>query len=430
MTYIDGSEILEEIARAVAAGADWPSSNATELPLLQPALAIARRMQRIFRLPVPDAPGLAFVGGQFDAATFEPSATGSGSVSVAGSSMEPMRAFLSCICEAVEYVSQLKAPEHDCIFDTAGNLATGLEHGQLTALLAGMGADPAIAAAQMHWIAATNISEGEKVLLPASLCLRNTDGAGRRDPSVKLSTGCGAGPTRATAMLHGLLELVERDAVAMWWLGGRRGKALACGAESEAADYMAQLRQQSSGRTSWLLDISTDLAIPSVAALSHDADGRGLAFGFAARLSFEEAAKAAIRELCQMELGLHLLSLKLHQQGAAALNSADKLYLRRACDLDVGGCALLHPKPGPGQSHAAFVATGNDAARHLARHLGQHGITAFWADMTRPALAIPAGKALAIGLQPYPSGIVSARLQRQIDETGGGFGLSDGVELM
>ena len=30
------------------------------------------------------------------------------------------------------------------------------------------------------------------------------------------------GATPAEARLHGVLELVERDAVALWWLGGRR----------------------------------------------------------------------------------------------------------------------------------------------------------------------------------------------------------------
>ena len=55
---------------------------------------------------------------------------------------------------------------------------------------------------------------------------------------------------------------------------------------------------------------------------------------------------------------------------------------------------------------------------------------AFWADLTRPDLGIPAVRALAPGLQPYPTDLVTPRLQREIAATGGGLGLTSGIALM
>jgi YcaO cyclodehydratase, ATP-ad Mg2+-binding len=61
-------------------------------------------------------------------------------------------------------------------------------------------------------------------------------------PPLKLSTGCAAGVTVAAATLRALLELIERDAVALWWRGGRRGRAI--GSDDEAGRAAAELLAQ------------------------------------------------------------------------------------------------------------------------------------------------------------------------------------------
>ena len=87
-------------------------------------------------------------------------------------------------------------------------------------------------------------------------------------PPFPLSTGSAAGQSWDAAALHGLLELIERDAASLWWQGGSRGKSIPPGDEAEimAETLLAQLRQGASARRSWLLDITTDIGVPCVAA--------------------------------------------------------------------------------------------------------------------------------------------------------------------
>ena len=82
----------------------------------------------------------------------------------------------------------------------------------------------------------------------------------------------------------------------MWWRGGRRGRPIAedSAAGRAAAELLAQMRQGKADRQSWVLDLTTDLDIPAVVAVSTRPDGFGCALGFAARLSLSAAVRAAI----------------------------------------------------------------------------------------------------------------------------------------
>lgn len=225
-------------------------------------------------------------------------------------------------------------------------------------------------------------------------------------------------------MLHGLLELIERDAVALWWRGGRRGTQVAPYVDAATQALVAQLRQGQANRQTRLLDITTDVGIPAVTAVSTDANGANLALGFGARLTLAEAARAAVFELCQVELGLHVVAAKRQEAGDVALNESDRRQLRRAA-LDIGTCALLRPEQTP--------YAGADAASGLQQvleRLQARGIAAYAIDLTRPHFDIPVVRVLAPGLQLDPCEVSGARLARAIAETGGGAQHHGGLPLM
>jgi ribosomal protein S12 methylthiotransferase accessory factor len=141
--------------------------------------------------------------------------------------------------------------------------------------------------------------------------------------------------------------LIERDAMSLWWRGGRRARPIAGDSEAGrgAAELLVQLRQGQHERQCWLLDITTDIGIPAVAAISANQDGYGFAFGLGARLSVAEAASAAIFELCQVELGQHVVARKRRESGAAALNENDLRQLRRGTLFDTRICCSLSGNP-------------------------------------------------------------------------------------
>lgn len=119
------------------------------------------------------------------------------------------------------------------------------------------------------------------------------------------STGCAAGPDRETALATALRECVERDAVALWWHGGRPGAALPLEVIDAQQPRLYWWLHQRTRRT-LLLDLTSDIGLPVVVAVSADADGRVVATGTAARPLIADAALAAVTEMVQTEVGIEL----------------------------------------------------------------------------------------------------------------------------
>jgi ribosomal protein S12 methylthiotransferase accessory factor len=248
-----------------------------------------------------------------------------------------------------------------------------------------------------------------------------------------LSIGSAAGPSWEAALLHGLLELIERDAASLWWRGGRRGRSIPPGDEADVMSriLLRQLRHTDTpSRRTWLLDITTDVGVPCVAAISCGADGFGLAFGLAARPKLETAARSAILEMCQIELALAVVAAKQRECGEAGLNEPDRIHLRRSTIINADQCALLQPVSEPSTHLEIATADPGVTLGLIVRRLEQLGIETFCLDLTRPHLAVPAARVIAPGLQLEPSEIVTARLADAIAQTGGGASYTGGVALM
>jgi len=197
-----------------------------------------------------------------------------------------------------------------------------------------------------------------------------------------------------------------------------------------AEALLPRLRQNVSARRSWLLDITTDIGVPCVAAVSCMADGFGFAFGLAARPTLEAAARSAILEMCQIELAYAVVEAKCRERGEAALNERDRVHRRRATMINADRCALLQPVPEREQHLAIGTADPAAVLRLMVGRLGQLGIETFGLDLTRPGFAVPVARVIAPGLQLEPSGIVTPRLADMIARTGGGVSYTGGIALV
>jgi ribosomal protein S12 methylthiotransferase accessory factor len=248
-----------------------------------------------------------------------------------------------------------------------------------------------------------------------------------------LGTGSAAGASWEAAALHGLLELIERDAASLWWRGGKRGRTISPRHEASlmADSLLVQLRANASTqRRSCLLDITTDLAVPCVAAVSCRPDGFGFAFGLAGRPSLEAAVRSAILEMCQIELAQSVAETKRRERGESALNERDRVHLRRSTTINSDRCLLLQPLPEQTEHLAIAMTDPRTVLQLMVRRLEQFGIETFGLDLTRPQFAIPAARVIAPGLQLEPSKIVTARLADTIVRTGGGSRYTGEVALM
>jgi ribosomal protein S12 methylthiotransferase accessory factor len=179
-----------------------------------------------------------------------------------------------------------------------------------------------------------------------------------------------------------------------------------------------------------LLDITTDIGVPCVAAVSCQPDGFGFAFGLAARPKPEAAARSAILEMCQIELAHAVVAAKRAERGDAALNAQDRTHLQRATMINADRCLLLQPVP-ERTEHLAITTTDPDAVlRLIVQRLEDLGFETFGLDLTRPRFAVPVARVIAPGLQLEPSEIVTARLADTIARTGGGTTYTGGVALI
>jgi ribosomal protein S12 methylthiotransferase accessory factor len=442
------AERFEAAAAVVAANAGLDSLHPDEVGLLryltyddgnaEAAAGRARllragsRLRRLFLLPVPDAPGLVFFGGEIDPVVLGTDLHGMPVSGVAGSGATPQRAFESCIGEAIEHLSQYARPFDRIVQGSLAGLGPSLDPAARRFVSEVLAAGRIQPARSLGWVPVRAITTGAEAWFPADLCLRRPIGTREFSPPLKLSTGCAAGVTADEAALRGVLELIERDAAALWWRGGRRGRAItaASTAGRAAGELLARLRGNQDARRTWLLDITTDLGVPAVAAVSATADGHGFAFGLGARLTLADAACAALFELCQVELGPRVADAKRRESGDDALGETDLGHLRRSTLVDTRTCVLLHPDGEAGDGPSGLPTAPAEALQFIAERLAGHGITAYRLDVTRPDFDVPVVRVLAPGLQLDPCTIIGERLAKAVWETGGGARHNNDLSLL
>jgi ribosomal protein S12 methylthiotransferase accessory factor len=188
-------------------------------------LMTASRFVRVFELAAPEAPGLVCFGAEIDPAMADPLHAGSPAVSVSGVGLSLQQAFQGCIGEGVEYLSQLQTGTD--VLELPGPNGPAAGQGPATReFLAAFEACRLRPDAELSWHRVTRVTDRCEVLLPADLCLRRPLDQREIRPPFPLSTGSAAGTSWHAAALHGLMEVIERDAVSLWWWGGNRGRSI------------------------------------------------------------------------------------------------------------------------------------------------------------------------------------------------------------
>lgn len=381
-----------------------------------PLDVFARKFRWIERILASDAPGFVFFGGELDPADFGLPGY-AGPLSLSGKGTGTREAYSGCIGEGIEHLSRLEWGDEKLVRSSRRTTDHGLDQASLAEVvkLAGYEGDQTV---ELDWMPAVRLSDGAPVRVPASLCLRRP--ADRPMIPSAISTGCAAGPTLEAAILAALLELIERDAVALWWVGGRRGNAFSLDMveRTGAAELLRRLRQAERSRTTWLLNLTTDIGIPCVAALSATADGTGFACGTAARLKAADAVRAALLELCQSELGHQLVAAKRRVRGDQALNEADRRKLDRGLNLDTRSRDLLQPFGVPVNFAESEPVGDAEAIRVVVEGLQRIAVEPLLVELTRSTLPLPAARAIAPGLQPFPSSLITDRLKRVVANLG------------
>ncbi|HLC78175.1 MAG TPA: YcaO-like family protein [Candidatus Nanoarchaeia archaeon] len=153
---------------------------------------------------------------------------------------------------------------------------------------------------EYRWIKAKKMSGGQVVYVPAQMVFLSkkfSDEYALRKEQISTGAAFGKIGTRR-AFKTGFLESVERDAIMSFYLKRIEGRKMFDFSEeiSELLDYLRRYQLETH-----VFDVTTDLEIPSVLALTLDYTGLGEAVnvGSSSDLSYGKAVKKAITESIQ-----------------------------------------------------------------------------------------------------------------------------------
>lgn len=249
------------------------------------------------------------------------------------------------------------------------------------------------------WTPLRSFRNGAERFLPAAMCYY--DGLSTRDHDFCRadSNGCAAGSTFDEAILHGVFELVERDAAAIWWYNRlqRPGIDLSSIEDPEFRPVPDLCRKL--GLECWALDVTTDLGIPAYAALCGrpNQGHSGGAIGFGAHIDPKIALRRALSEMSQ------LLANRL-PNGSSALfftRPPDGVFLKPA-----PSASAIRPDSLPGPPASDL----DGALDHCVKAVTDAGLDLLVLDQTRPGVGLHVARVVAPGLRPFWARFAPGRL--------------------
>jgi oxazoline/thiazoline synthase len=219
------------------------------------------------------------------------------------------------------------------------------------------------------------------------------------------SNGCAAGNTLEEAIVQGFLELVERDAYAIWWYNRLQRPELDLGQFDDSYIQGLQTQLVQAGRRLWVLDVTSDLGIPTFVAVTHwMQNGReNIEFGSGAHFEARIALLRALTELNQF------LSLGLMGGGTGEKSSLDGTTPLRLQDhpyLTPSGSPMVRPEFGSKFGHLD-TREQVTACVSLAK---QAGLDFLVLDQTRPDIEAPVVRVIVPGLRHFYRRFAPGRL--------------------
>ncbi len=269
----------------------------------------------------------------------------------------------------------------------------------------------------IDWTPLWSLTEQRFKLLPTACCYFDVPATAGASSCLADSNGNAAGNNVEEAVLQGFLELVERDAAALWWYSRARRPAIDLAAfEQPFFDRLARFLE-SLGRELWALDLTSDFGIPVVVAISRKAARRPLSdlasgelmMGFGAHPAPEIAVGRALSELCQFlphrPGGSSAVSPRWPAGGAPARAgrpaTADPAWL------------APHPEPLPRTPGSWDSWSSDDLAQDVRTCVGlarDKGLEVLVLDQTRWDTPLAVVKVVVPGLRPWWARFAPGRL--------------------
>jgi oxazoline/thiazoline synthase len=266
---------------------------------------------------------------------------------------------------------------------------------------------PFDASAKIEWSPVWSLRNEMIRYLPTSLLYFFYRGPGYQHHAD--SNGCAAGNTVAEAIVQGFLELVERDAYAIWWYNRLQRPEVDLGQFDDP--YIRELKSQlaETGRRLWVLDITSDLGIPSYVTIAHwmEKSRELVEFGSGAHFDARIAVLRAMTELNQF-LSIGLMGARDQSPSTQGSNDGGlpPFRLQDHRYLTPNDAAAVRPDPGSkfGRLDAREQVT---ACVNIAKRAGLDFLVL---DQTRPDIEVPVARVIVPGLRHFYRRFAPGRL--------------------
>jgi ribosomal protein S12 methylthiotransferase accessory factor len=267
--------------------------------------------------------------------------------------------------------------------------------------------------AEIEWSPAWSLSRDRRRYLPTAFVYYDYPHGDVPPFCLADSNGCAAGNTLEEAILQGFLELVERDAVALWWYNRVRRPAVDL--DPFPDPYIERLRPylRERGREFWVLDVTSDLEIPVFAAVSRQLDGpeERIVLGFGAHLDARLALLRAVTEMNQM---LANLPPESRPDGRPdRVTDPETLWWLRTATVTNQPYLRPHPALPPTLPESHRLTWSDDVAddvRSCVARVDRLGLEMLVIDQTRPEISLPVVKVVVPGLRHFWARFALGRL--------------------
>lgn len=263
---------------------------------------------------------------------------------------------------------------------------------------------PFDAAAEHDWCPVSDLLTGERRWILASQMWLGWPGVPPGYP-IGCSNGAAAGNTVAEALLSGLMELVERDAVALWWYPRARRPAFDLSNWDDPRILAAVAPQHALGTTAWVLDLTADTGIPAAVAVA-----TGLPqlpdvpmLGFGAHLDPVVAVVRALAELAQMQAAV----VGADHFDVSSVGPAEQDWFEHAT---VDSEPWLAPAGLVAAPLSPVFHSVTEALGVAVTRICELGLPVLWADCTRPDIGMPVVRTWVPGLRHFWARLAPGRL--------------------
>lgn len=263
---------------------------------------------------------------------------------------------------------------------------------------------------EIRWTQMLSLNGGDSVFVPSSYCFLNYPYQNEIELCPGDTNGCASGNTIEEAVVYAILELIERDAVAIWWYNKIQFPGIDIKSLSDPSLNDLIKVHVREDRTFHLIDITSDLKIPVFVAVSSDRNGDHIHFGTASHFNPVIAMTRAVRELNQIMTHTTLDS----SFSSKNIHPGQREFAKWVTNENLRDHLHLNPRTKKDFSSVKYKIINScdflDYIHELNEILSQKSLSAYWLNLSQANIEFFTVKVMIPGLRHFWNRLGPGRL--------------------